>query len=406
MLFSIMLFAMSLYLALLLSKAFLSLRYKRNFAVPKTNTIDKAITILQPILSGDPLLEQSLEHNLKWSHTSPEISFLWLVDEDDSETIRIYKKLLATYPTIKVIYCPPVPKELNPKAFKLQLALEHVQTPYIAIVDDDTMLSKSSLAHALYSLTSSKEHGLVTGLPYYVSGNNNSNNVWSNLVAHFVNNNSIVTYLPLLNFIEPLSINGMFYVMRLRSLEELGGFKSIWKQLSDDFAMACLIQDSGNSIIQTPTTHAVQTHVRNFQHYRQLMHRWFLFAQTQVSHQNSIIVLLLSIILGLPSLLLWTIIGSFIYSCTTSLNLSSFLTVTICLLLFVVLRHSTLNYLHKQFLQESQQHPSFSIWLSLLAELGQPFHMLHAMVQKRIVWRSRKIRLEPNGQFSYIQDTQ
>ena len=37
---------------------------------------------------------------------------------------------------------------------------------------------------------------------------------WSSLTAHFVNNNSILTYLPVLAVLRPLTINGMFYVMR------------------------------------------------------------------------------------------------------------------------------------------------------------------------------------------------
>ena len=408
MILNLLVTSIILYLALLLAKAFLSLRYKSNFALPKHATVVEAVTvkrvtIVQPILSGDPLLEESLEHNLRCMHEfkdAPQVSFLWLIDDDDSEAQRIASKLQNVYSNIQVVFCPKVPEDLNPKAFKLQLALEHIRTPNIAIVDDDTMLSKQSLGQALYSLENSKATTIVTGLPYYLSGTS----LWSRLVSHFVNNNSIVTYLPLLNFMEPLSINGMFYIMRKDELEQLGAFKSIWKQLSDDFAMACLIQDNGGKIIQTPTTHAVQTSVKDLKHYIQLMHRWFLFAQTQISHQRTSTTILVSLMLGLPALLLWTIVILSISALITSLaNLAfgSLALVILYLLVFSILRHFTLRYLHKHFLQEP---PSFSVALSLLAELLQPLHMLHALVHKRIVWRSRHIRLEADGKFSYIQD--
>jgi len=342
----------------------MSLRYQRRFDKPQTQTIDSDLTIVQPILSGDPLLKKCLEHNLQWS----EVLFLWLIDENDFEAQRIGKELKETYSNIRIISCPPVPQELNPKAFKLHLALEHVTTAYMAIVDDDTMLSSEGLAQALYSLKTS-DAAIVTGLPYYIDSNRDGENLWSRLVAHFVNNNSIVTYLPLLNFMEPLSINGMFYVIERGRLEHIGGFKPIWHQLSDDFAMARLIQRNGGKIIQTPTTHAVQTSVKDSKHYIQLMHRWFLFAQTQITEQSLANRFLLGFVLGLPPLLLWVILFSSIYSFMTALLHLSFtplILISICIVVFLMLRHIILKYLHKQFLSEP---PNFSLALSLLAEL-------------------------------------
>jgi len=61
----------------------MSLRYQRRFDKPQTQTIDSDLTIVQPILSGDPLLKKCLEHNLQWS----EVLFLWLIDEDDFEAL-------------------------------------------------------------------------------------------------------------------------------------------------------------------------------------------------------------------------------------------------------------------------------------------------------------------------------
>lgn len=49
------------------------------------------LTVLQPILSGDPTLESCLEANL--SAHGEGTAFLWLVDDDDAEAQRIAEKL-------------------------------------------------------------------------------------------------------------------------------------------------------------------------------------------------------------------------------------------------------------------------------------------------------------------------
>ena len=41
---------------------------------------DDRVTVMQPILSGDPSLGRNLEENLRYN---PEARFLWLIDEDD-----------------------------------------------------------------------------------------------------------------------------------------------------------------------------------------------------------------------------------------------------------------------------------------------------------------------------------
>jgi hypothetical protein len=66
-----------LYLAFLAIRASLALWYIRRSRLPPSAM---PATVLQPILSGDPDLEQNLSGNVL---QNPGSEFLWLVDEDD-----------------------------------------------------------------------------------------------------------------------------------------------------------------------------------------------------------------------------------------------------------------------------------------------------------------------------------
>jgi ceramide glucosyltransferase len=376
---------LGLYLLLLITKAYLSLRYARIYTKEFNvqGESNESLTVMQPILSGDSLLESSLRHNLEQAPTW--VYFLWLVDENDTEAQRVTEKLAKDFEGIEIVLCPNVPECVNPKSFKLDYAFDNVKTPLLAVLDDDTLLSNKSLEQARRALQGAD---IYTGLPYYLPGKN----FWSSLVAHFVNNNSIMTYLPLLNFMEPLSLNGMFYVVRKETLARIGGFKAILHQLGDDYAMAKLVKSHNGTIVQGSEPQAIQTSVVSFSHYLKLMQRWFLFAQLQVMEQTLNVKVLLLIFLGLPSLLLWISIVSL----TTS-----WLSIAI-LLLMLTLRHFILRHLQRKLFSELR---SFSFFTSVLSECLQPFHMFHGTFVKRIRWRSRVIELQPNGTFSHLEDS-
>jgi ceramide glucosyltransferase len=377
-------FTLGFYLFLLITKAYLSLRYARGYSQRRFDEeSNEHLTIMQPVLSGDPLLESSLKHNLELA--PPWISFLWLVDEDDTEAQRVTKKLAEEFKPIEIVLCPKVPERINPKSFKLDYAFDKIKTPLIAVLDDDTLLSNKSLEQAR---NAPQRADVYTGLPYYLP----SKNFWSSLVAHFVNNNSIMTYLPLLNFMEPLSLNGMFYVIKKETLERVGGFKAILHQLGDDYAVAKLIRSQGGIIVQGIEPQGVQTSVTNFSHYLRLMQRWFLFAQLQVMDQSFKVKCLLLVFLGLPSILLLVSIVSLITNW-----LGCFI-----LLAVLVLRHFILRYLQQILFTELKD---FSFLTSILSECLQPLHVLHAAFVKRIRWRSRIIRLQKNGTFRYLEDS-
>ncbi len=371
----------SLYMAILLLKAWRSWRYA--ISHPEWNELDATVTIVQPILGGDPTLGESLRKNLQSS--SAKTTFLWLVDEADSVGRDVTEPLALAEPhRIQILLCPACPAETNPKLFKLQQAIPHVTTEFIAVLDDDTTLVAGHLQRAMAALS---DCDLYTGLPHYSTGQN----VWSSLVAHFVNNNSILTYLPLLTWTGPLTINGMFYVLRTEYLRSIGGFATIQGQLCDDYAFARLVLQHQGRLKQGTTSQQLQTSISGPRHYVRQMHRWFLFANLLVLDQPIAVQLMLLILLGLPPFLLW---GSL-------LSLSGgWIGVSILVLLFVT-RHAILRTLHRKLFRDP---PVFSPALSLIAEFLQPLHLGHASLTRVIIWRSRRIRVGARGTFTFLPD--
>ena len=262
--------AWALYLAILLVKFQFSLRSIGREAIGDAPFAADQITIVQPILGGDPRLTDVLRETLR--NTPAATRFLWLVDNDDAPGRGAVESLCRKHAgRIEIVCCDRAPENVNPKAHKLAKAWPKIDTPYAAVLDDDTTISERNLRVALAAL---RQCDLYTGLPCYLSMATR----WDSLLTHFVNNNSIMTYLALLPLVGPLSINGMFYVMRTETMRSLGGFSSIQERLCDDYALARLLLESGRRIHQGIVPQYLCTSVSGLRHYAEIMHRWFVFA--------------------------------------------------------------------------------------------------------------------------------
>lgn len=375
--------SLAVYLAILTTKFNLARRYAATHR--EDETLRAPITVLQPILSGDPLLEQTLRANLQqWND---DVRVLWLVDEDDREGQRVTSS--ARDARVTIVLCPPPRAHENPKSAKLQRVLAQIETPYVAILDDDTILSPDHLGRAMHALQSCT---LYTGLPCYLAGAN----LWSSLVSHFVNNNGILTYLALLPLTPPLTINGMFYVMRAEELRAMGGFTSIVSKLCDDYALAALVKAHGGTIRQGITPQFLRTTVPDARRYAAIMQRWFLFANVLLRDQPPKLQLLLVPFLGLPPL----------FFALSFLSIAGGLIPTLFLAIGLMVRHTLLRNLHRTILTMTPppeiQTIAFNPLTSILSELLQPLHWLHACVQHSLQWRTRRIELRRDGTFTYV----
>ena len=227
------------------------------------------------------------------------------------------------------------------------------------------------------------QHELATALPHYRDGA-----TWpARWLAQFVNDNAALTYLAPLAFVPPVTINGMAYAMRTERLRGLGGFHAIERQLTDDLAIADLVRAAGGRIAQTAAPVAMQTDLPSWSRYMAQMHRWMLFATLLLRRQSFATNLLITALGGVHPLLLWCGIGFAVARPGAATALP--------LLVLLVARWWVLRRLLRLQAPNCASRPLVSI----LVELVQPLHLLHATCRRTIRWRTRRYRVYDNDRF-------
>jgi len=251
------------------------------------------------------------------------------------------------------------------------------------VVDDDTRVTRQGIAALLAGLAGDT---ITTGLPCYLD----RGGLPSRLVAQFVNNNAALTYLPLLVFARPLAINGMTYAIAPSTLASLGGFTPLLRHVADDLAVAERVRAAGGTIRQTPFPQFVATSVRDWRHYWMLMHRWFVFAMLLLRKQSAGYKVLISVLHGIHPVLLWTVIAG-------ALAVPGLQTLAI-LAGVIIARAATLMLVQRSITGRSRHAAAVSI----AAELLQPVHMMHALCQSRIRWRTRHYAIRAHDDFGMV----
>lgn len=370
----------TIYLLLLVFRAVLAMGYSRTVPDGGQAALSAgSLTIAQPILSGDPLLESRLAANLT---ELPEQSFLWLVDEDDAEANRIAETLREAHPLVSlmVLRCPPCGDATNPKLWKLQYAPAMVDTPYFCVLDDDTTLSSASAAALV---AGARNHTVATGLPCYLD----SGDIPSGLLSQFVNNNSVFTYLGTSRLLAPFTLNGMGYVMKREELDGFKNFEPILNELTDDLAVATLVLENGGSIHQSVASLKVRTGVENLRHYMNVMHRWYVFTLLLMKRQNPASQALIFVLHGFPPMLLI----AFTVMAFSAWNVYSGL----FWLGIILLRAGVITCMQLRFLGKGLHRPMISI----LSEMIQPLHLSHALLCRTIRWRTRRYHVRDSNDF-------
>ena len=378
------------YVVLLVVRYALARRAIRRHRVEPEPAASLDLTILCPILSGDPTMEPCLYEVARGAPRG--IQLVWLVDEDDAEGRRIADAFDSAEIacSVRVELCPPAPPNSNPKSDKLARALPHVATEFVAVLDDDTIVGAVHLAAAIAALEGrgTGPADLYTGLPTYSS----EGGVGSHLVAAFVNSSSSLTYLPPAALVAPITINGMFYVTRTEALRRLGGFEAIREELCDDLAMAQLFVRSGKAIQQGATAQRLRSGGMGLGAYVTRMHRWFVFANVLFRGLPLGRRLGYGAALGAPPLLLW---GSFAAAATGAAS-------PLAVVALLALRHALLLDLLRRTREFGSPVPSLHVVFSVVTELAQPLHALHATLRPVIRWRSRMMRVNPDGTFQSL----
>ena len=382
---------------LLILKLFFSFAYFYKIdKFEKTEINEKKYTVLQPILSGDPRLEEDLTTNLK---NTTDMKFIWLVDKSDKVAINTVENILKdkNYSNrIEVYYLDDVPQELNPKIFKLAQVVDKIKTEYSIILDDDAVIDRKKLDE-LSVYEKDKSEWIATGIPF----NYNIKGFYSKLISAFINSNSIFSYFSLSFLKENKTINGMFYILRTDILKKYSAFEEIKYWLCDDLALATYLLSKKVKIIQSTIFCNVRNTVPSLKRYILLMKRWLLFSNVYM--KNAFSVKFLFIIL-LPTLLPTILLFFSFY-----LGIDYLVIVLNLFIGKIALFHITRIFIYQGNYEENSFKKSLFVFspqttellYELLSEFLLPFMLIYTLLTPPVIlWRNKKIRVK-DGKIHY-----
>lgn len=370
--------------------------YKIN-SLKKTEIDENKYTIVQPILSGDPRLEDDLIANLK---NTADIKFIWLVDKNDKIATQTVEKILKNknYSNrIEVYYLDDVPKGVNPKIFKLEQVVNKIKTEYTIILDDDSVIDRKRLDE-LSIYEKDKTEWIATGIPF----NYNIRGFYSKLISAFINSNSIFSYFSLSFLKENKTINGMFYILRTDILKKYSAFENIKYWLCDDLALATYLLSKDVKIIQSTIFCNVRNTVPSFKRYILLMKRWLLFSNVYMKNAFSIKFLFIILLPTLlPTVLLFLSFYLGINYLVIVLNLF-----IVKVALFYIIRLFIYQGVREEKTAKKSDFIVFSpqtkeLLYELLSEFLLPFMLIFTLLTPPvIIWRNKKIRVK-DGKIHY-----
>ena len=382
---------------LLILKLFFSFAYFYKIdKFEKTEINEKKYTVLQPILSGDPRLEEDLTTNLK---NTTDMKFIWLVDKSDKIAIDTVENILKdkNYSNrIEVYYLDDVPQELNPKIFKLAQVVDKIKTEYSIILDDDAVIDRKKLDE-LSVYEKDKSEWIATGIPF----NYNIKGFYSKLISAFINSNSIFSYFSISFLKENKTINGMFYILRTDILKKYSAFDEIKYWLCDDLALATYLLSKKVKIIQSTIFCNVRNTVPSLKRYILLMKRWLLFSNVYM--KNAFSVKFLFIIL-LPTLLPTILLFFSFY-----LGIDYLVIVLNLFIGKIALFHIVRLFIYQGNYEENSFKKSLFVFspqttellYELLSEFLLPFMLIYTLLTPPVIlWRNKKIRVK-DGKIHY-----
>lgn len=336
--------------------------------------LGSSLTVLQPILSGDPALAATLAHGPDQTSGA---KFIWLVDEDDAEGLSIATELAETRPNVVVIVGRPPQDGENPKTLKLIRGEALVETGSVAVLDDDTMLASGGLEKLAAEAQTSG--GLATALPTW---GRRPHNVFEALVAGFVDGQGASAYLAMAKLGRNRTINGMAYAADAQTLRQIGGFAAMGHSVTDDWAVARLFAEHGRPIIQTAVPARVAVTLDGPLEALRLLRRWTVFAHRYVSANLDVAMtglVLLPAILPLLGLVLAGFVGPVALVLWFSL---------------LIIRAG----LHRLLIRRIGGTGAAPVWAIVAAEVALPILSVAAALRPhRIRWRSRRMRLTADG---------
>ncbi|WP_185020595.1 glycosyltransferase family 2 protein [Histidinibacterium lentulum] len=333
-----------------------------------------SVTVLQPILSGDPALAETLAVGPDQAHGA---RFVWLVDSDDAEGVAVATRLAKGRSAVRVVEGRPPRDGENPKTLKLVRGEAHATGEVVAVLDDDTVMPPGGLERL--AAAAKTTGGLATALPTWGRAPRTASEA---LVAGFVDGQGASAYLAMARLGRTRTINGMAYAADARALRRAGGFAAMGHAVTDDWAIARLFESAGLPLLQTAVPARVAVTVAGPRQAVRLLRRWTIFAHRYVGANLDAamaLLVLLPAVLPLAGLILALVSGP--------------LAAGLWLLLL-----AGRAALHRRLVRGIGGAGTAPLWAVVAAELALPLLSGLALWRpSRIRWRTRRMRLDPDG---------
>ncbi len=333
-----------------------------------------SVTVLQPILAGDPALAATLAHGPDHARAA---RFVWLVDTDDPEGRAVAARLAEGRHNVQVVEGRPPQDGENPKTLKLIRGAAHAETAVVAVLDDDTTLGPGGLE--TLAAIARVAGGLVTALPVW---GRRPQTAAEALVAGFVDGQGASAYLAMARLGRNRTINGMAYAVDAEALTQAGGFAAMGHSVTDDWAIARLFARHARPIVQTAVPARVAVTLGGPVAALRLLRRWTVFAHRYVAGNLDgamVGLVLLPAVLPLPGLILAGFAGP------------------VAVILWLALLSGRAA-LHLRLVRAVGGAGTAPVWAIVAADLALPLLSVAAALRpNRIRWRSRRMRLTADG---------
>lgn len=356
--------------------------------------VKSSVSIIQPIISGDPTMWAALEENLK-AKSSYDPDFIWVLDSGDNAAHSGCTRLKEAYPhkRIEILSLEPAPSGFSPKTFKLIEGFKKSSSHIVVALDDDTVLPDWGLDKSLPYLQND-DVGVVFAVPYYKS----FQNLWSSLVSAFVNANSTWIYIPYTYFVEPFAINGMFFALRQEVYKRIGGFEGLEGWICDDYALAQRLMEAKLKLVEAPLTHPIYIHLESFKSYWQIIKRWFVFTKASVMTASAKNLLAFYLLIFIPSFLPLFLLLILLLNCIFWQDILLLLASTTYFAVYLYL----LSLVNCKFLSSAT--PPWALALLLLSNLISPFQAILTLISNNeVVWRGKLLKISPEGRFALLE---
>lgn len=365
-----------MYIGLISLRFLCSFLYVKKHRKQRGEIDESDYTIVQPILSGDPALEERLRANLLSTSAT---SFLWLIDKADHEAKHIAERILRESffaERTTCLFMEEVPQGVNPKVYKLKQAVDNVQTTYMIVLDDDSVIDQRYFKE-MAAYEQREDEWLITGIPY----NDAITPFFSRLVAAFVNSQSHLTYFGIAHLGQMHTINGMFYIAKTTLFKKYDVFEEIEAYLCDDYELARFLRHKGVQLIQSTIPCQVQTTVSHLREYIGLMKRWLVFSNYYMREHLSLTLLFYMMLPSVWPIML--IVWGFIMGYSHVL--------VVCLVLFV---KALANQWYRKWIYQRKEGIS-AVATEVLSDLVLPLLYLYALARPYTIrWRNRKITIK------------